>query len=138
MAAVQTQPILNQFNDNFVRNQTAVLDHVSSLFSQRRPEVFFTPQNRARRSYGNTELARDHFRLGTFSGTGRAQKNESPFHLSTVKENGDPGDNERRDTDIEPHERAARGRFSATVRSTIKRSPADAALAQKPVVMSLN
>src|SRR5437762_1573047 len=138
MAAAQTQPILNQFNDNFVRNQTAVLDDVSGLFTQGRPEVFLAPQNRARRSYGNTELPRNHFRLGPFSRTGRAQKNESSFHLSTVKENGDAGDNERRDTDVEPHERAASSRFSASVRSTIERSPADAALAQKPVVMSLN
>ena len=138
MAAVQTQPILNQFNDNFIRNQTAVLDDFSGLFSQRRPEVFLAPQNCARRSYGDTELARNHFRLGPFSGTGRTQKNESPFHLSTVKENGDPGDNERRDTDVEPHERAACGRFPTGIGSTIKRSPADAALAQKPVIMSLD
>src|SRR5882724_13322870 len=127
MAAMQAQPILNQFNDNFVRNQTAVLDDFGGLFSQKCPEIFLAPQNRARRSYGNTELARNHFRLGPFSGTGRAQKNESSFHLSTVKENGDPGDNERCDADVEPHEHAARGHFSATVRSTIEQSPADAA-----------
>src|SRR5206468_2580854 len=113
--AVQAQPIFDEFNDNFVRNQTAMLDHVSGLFTQRRPEVFLAPQNRARRSYGNTELARNHFRLGPFSGTGRAQKNESSFHLSAVKENSDSGDNKRGDADIEPHERAARSRFPATV-----------------------
>src|SRR6267154_1284370 len=86
----------------------------------------------------NTELPRNHFRLGPFSGTRRAQKNESSFHLSAVKKNGDPGDNERGDADIKPHKGAARRRFPATVRSAIKRSSANATLAQKPVVMPLN
>ena len=62
----------------------------SAVFSaERRPEVFFAAQNRARRSDRNTELPRDHFRLGPFAGTGRAEKNESPFHLSPVEENRD-------------------------------------------------
>ena len=84
-------------------------------------------------------MARNHFRLGAFAGTGRAEKNESSFHsrrrknrqqramaeyfnrlLSAVKEKGDPGNNEHGDADIKPHKRAAPRRFAATVGRAIK------------------
>src|SRR6266566_1682363 len=120
MAAVQAQPVFDQFNNDFVRNEVAALQHFRRLLPQRRAEIFFAAQNRARRSDGNTELARNHFRLGSFAGTGRAEKNESSFHLSAVKENGNPGNSEHGDANIEPHKRAARGRFAAAVGSTIK------------------
>src|SRR5207249_7890891 len=94
--------------------------------------------NRARLCDRYAELARNHFRLGPFSGARRAQKNESPFHLSAVKKNGDPGNNKHGDADIKPHKSAARRRFPATVRSAIKRSSANPTLAQKPVVVPLN
>jgi hypothetical protein len=43
VSSVQAQPIFNKFNDDFVRNQAAVLDDLSGLFSQRCPEIFFAP-----------------------------------------------------------------------------------------------
>ena len=97
-----------------------MLDDFSGFLAQWRPEVFFPAQNRTRRSDRNTELARDHLRLGSFSGTGCAKKNESPFHLSAVEKDRDASDDKRSDTDIEPHQRAARRRFAATVGGAIK------------------
>ena len=78
--AVQPQPVFNQFTIDFIRDQSAMLMIFGSLQSQRCPEIFFSAQNRARRSDWNSELARNHFRLGSFPGTRRAEKNESPFH----------------------------------------------------------
>src|SRR6266568_5381280 len=118
MAAVQAQPVLDQFNNDFIRNQVAALQYFRRLLPQGCAEIFFAAQNRARRSDGNTELARNHFRLGPLAGTRRAEKNESSFHLSAVKENGNPGNNQHGDADIKPHKRAAHGRFAAAVGST--------------------
>src|SRR6266536_127459 len=123
VATVQAQPVFDEFDDNFVRDETAVLDHFGGLLSQRGSEVFFTAYNCARRSDGNTELARNHFRLGAFAGTGRAEQNESSFHfrsLSAVKEKGDPGNNKHGDADIKPHKRAAPCCFAATIGGAIK------------------
>ena len=44
---MQAQPILDQFDDDLVRDQSAVLEHFGSLLPQRRPEIAFTAQNRA-------------------------------------------------------------------------------------------
>ena len=75
MSAMQTQPVFDQFNDDLVRDQAAVLSDFSSLQSKRRAEVFFPTQDRAWRCHRDAELARDHFRLRPFPGTGRAEKN---------------------------------------------------------------
>src|ERR1700736_1110655 len=101
-------------------------------------QVFFTAQNRARRGHRNSELTRDHFRLGSLAGTRRAQKNKSPFHLVAVKENGHAANHDDSDADIEPHERATARGFSARIGSTIERAATDAALSQKTVVMPLD
>ncbi len=106
-AAVQTQPIFDQFNDDLVRHQIAALSNFGRLQSKRRSEIFFPTQDRAWRSDRNAELAGDHFRLRPFPGTGRAEKNKSPFHLASVKKDRDSADDEHCDADIEPHERAA-------------------------------
>jgi len=82
---------------------------------QRRPEISFTAQDSARRSDWNAELARNHFRLGPFAGTGRAKKNEPPFHLSPVKKKGDTGDHEDGDPHIEPHQGTAGRCFAASI-----------------------
>src|SRR5438105_3404921 len=59
--------------------------------------------------------------------------------LSPVKKNGDSGNHQHSDPDVQPHQRAARGRFAATVRpARTKCSAPNAALAQKAVVMPLN
>ena len=97
-----------------------MLDDFGGFLAQRRPEIFFPAQNRARRSDRNTELARNHLRLGPFAGTGRAKKNESSFHLSAVKKDRDSGDDKHGDANIKPHQRAARRRFAATVGGAIK------------------
>jgi hypothetical protein len=97
-----------------------VLDDFGGFLAQRRLEVFFPAQDRARRSDGNTELARNHLRLGPFAGTGCAKKNESSFHLSTVKKDRHSGDNNYSDADIEPHQCAARRRFPPTIGGAIK------------------
>src|SRR5438876_7447264 len=138
MSAVQTQPVFDQFNDNFVRDQAAVLSDFSSLQSKRRAEILFPTQDCARRCDRDAELARDHFCLCPLPGTGRAQENESPFHLTPVKKNRDPSDDQRRYADIEPHERATLRRFAAAVGSAIKCSPSNTPFAQKTVVMALD
>ncbi len=100
-----------------------MLDRIGGLLPQRRPKIFFPAQNRAWRSDGNPEVARNHFRLGPFSGTRCAKKNKPPFHsrsLSPIKENGDPGNHEHGDPYIEPHQRAAGRRFAATIGGAIK------------------
>src|SRR6266496_3660274 len=80
-------------------------------------------------SNGNPEVPRNHFRLSSFAGTGRAEKNKPPFHLSPIKKDRDPGDHEHRNTHIQPHQRAAGRRLAARVGSAIKRAAPDFALA---------
>src|SRR5205823_10337623 len=137
VATMQTQPVLDQFNDDFVRDEAAASEHFGSLLPQRRSQIAFTAQDRARRSDRNAELARNHFRLGSFAGTGRTKKNEPPFHLSPVKKKGDPGDHEDRDPHIKPHQCSAGCRLAANVSATIEGSPPDSPLAQKAVVVPL-
>src|SRR5438128_10958389 len=84
MATMQTQPVLDQSNDNFVRDEPAALKHFSGLLPQRCPKISFTAQDSARRSDGNTEVARNHFRLGSFPRPGRAKKNKPPSHCRSI------------------------------------------------------
>src|SRR5206468_6632065 len=86
----------------------------------------------------NPEVPRNHFRLGPFAGTGRAEKNKPPFHLSPIKKDRDPGNHEHGNTHPKPDQSAAAHGFAARVGSAIKRAPSDPALAQKSVVMPLN
>src|SRR5450759_849266 len=103
MATMQAQPVLNQFDDDFVRHEAAASKHFSGLLPQRCSEISFTAQNSARRSDRNAKLARNHFRLCAFARTGWAKKNKPPFHSSSllaVKKNGDPGNHQHGDTHI--------------------------------------
>jgi hypothetical protein len=87
---MQTQPIFDELNDNFIRDQTTALGNFRGLLTERCPEIFFPTQDRTGRCHGNAELARDHFRLGPFPGTRRAQEHESSLHLAAIKEDCDP------------------------------------------------
>src|SRR5262249_26431662 len=127
---MQTQPVLDQFNNDFVRDKAAASENFGSLLPQRRTEVAFTAQDRASRSDRNAELTRNHFRLGPFTGTGRAEKNKPPFHLSAVKKKGHPSDHKDRDPHIEPHQSAAGCCLATSIRSAIKRSPPNPPLSQ--------
>jgi hypothetical protein len=74
--------------------------------------VFFpngVPRSSSRRKIapgevtGNPELARNHFCLGPFARTGRAEKNKPPFHLSPVEENSDASNYKHGDPHVQPH-----------------------------------
>src|SRR2546423_1956386 len=84
---MQTQPVLDQFNDDFVRDEATASERFGSLLPQGRSEISFTAQDSARRSDRKAELARNHFRLGPFPGTRRAEKNEPPFHSRRLLKN---------------------------------------------------
>ncbi len=77
---MQTQPIFDQLNNDFVRHQVSALSNFGRFNPQRRAKIFFAPQDRAWRRHRDAELARNHFRLRPLSRPGRAQKNESSFH----------------------------------------------------------
>src|SRR6478672_1931400 len=84
--AVQTDPVFDQLDDDLVRNEFAVFGLFRGLNSEQRPQFHFPPQNRAGRGHWNSKVARDHFRLGSLSGTGRTEEDESLFHLAPVEE----------------------------------------------------
>ena len=103
MATVQPQPVFDEFNNNLVGNQFAMLRRVTRLQPKRRPQISFAAQNGPGRSHRNTELPGDHFGLSSLSGTRRTQEHQSPFHLVPVEKNRHTADHEDGDGDIEPH-----------------------------------
>ena len=115
-AAVQAQPVFDQADNDLVGNQSAVLasSQPSSIPSG-------VPRSRSRRriapgrSHRNPKMPRDHFGLSSLSGTGRAEKHESSFHLATVEENRHAADHQNRDADVKPHQRSLPRRLTATV-----------------------
>ena len=103
VSAVEPQPILNQLDNDFIRDEITVPGCLRCFQSELCPEIFFTPQNRARGSNRNTELTGNHLGLSPLSGTRRAQKHESSFHLAAVKKNCHSPDYQNRDADVKPH-----------------------------------
>src|SRR6266481_2324593 len=81
---MQAQPVLDQLNDNFVRHKPAASKRFSSLLPERCAEISFTAQDSARRRNRNAEVARNHFRLGSFARAGRTKKNKPPFHYRSI------------------------------------------------------
>ena len=112
---MQAQPVLDQVDNDLVGDEAALFCNLRRFQPKRRAEVAFAPQNRAGRSDRNTEMARDHFRLRSFSGTGRAEKHESTFHLAAVEEDRHSADDENGDADIKPHQRSLLRRLAAAV-----------------------
>ena len=138
MPAVEPQPILNQLDNDFIRDEITVPGCLRRFQSELCPEIFFTPQNRARGSNRNTELTSNHLGLSSLSGTRRAQKHESSFHLAAVKKDCHSADYQDRDSDIKPHQRALARRLAPIVRGSIETGSPDSALAQEAVIMPLN
>src|SRR5215831_5105743 len=90
MGAVQSQPVFDEFNDDFVGDKAAALEHFGSLLAQWRAQFLFAAQNRTWRSDRNTEMACDHLRLRSFAGTGSAKKDESSFHYRPYRKIATP------------------------------------------------
>lgn len=80
MPAMQTQPILDQLDDDFVGHESTVLRCLGRFQSERRAEFFLAPQDRSRRRNWNSEMAGNHLGLCSFSGTRCAEEDETPFH----------------------------------------------------------
>src|SRR5687767_15193545 len=104
VAAMQPQPVFNQLHDDLVGHQPAVVGNLRRFKSERSTEVPFASQDCARRSDRDPELTSNHFRLSSFSGTRRAQKHQSPFHLVPVEEDRDAADDQDRDADVKRSE----------------------------------
>src|SRR5687768_15880894 len=115
-----------------------MMGDVRRLKSERSTEVPFASQNCARRSDRDPEMTRDHLRLSSFSGTRRAQKHQSSFHLVPVEEDRHAADDQDGDADVKPHERRAPRSLSARVAGAVEAPAPNASLAQESVVMPLN
>src|ERR1043166_1538748 len=124
---VDSDPIFDQLDDNFIRDKLAVLGLFRSLDPKQRSQFYFPAQNRAGRGHRNPKVTGDHFGLSSFSGTGRAEEHESfSFHLAPVEENGHAADDDDGDADVEPHQRRAPRRVAARIARAIEASAADA------------
>src|SRR5438045_8128243 len=127
--AVEPHPVLDQFDDDLVRDELAVLRVFRRLNSKQRPKFHFPAQNRAGRRHRNSKMPRDHFGLRPFSGTRCAEEHESSFHLASVEENSHAADNDDGNADIEPHQSRAPGRLTARVSGAIEPPATDATYA---------
>src|SRR5438552_448751 len=137
--AVQSQPVFNQLHNRCIRNEPALLNNLRRLGPQRCAKIFFSSQDRTRRSDRYPKLARDQFSLGTFPRTGSAEQNKPFLHSAAVKENRNPADDENSDRDVKPHQRALRCCLATVVsRACIERSSANPPFSQKSVVVPLN
>src|SRR5947208_13214653 len=116
-----------------------MLNKLRRLRHQRCAKIFFSAQDRTRRSERNPKLTGDPFSLGTFPRTGSAEQNKPFLHSAAVKENRNPTDDENSDCDVEPHQRPLRRSFATVVgRACIERSPPNPPFSQKSVVVPLN
>ena len=135
---MKRQPIFDQFNNNLVGHQSALLRSLSRLDPERRSQIAFAPEDGARRSNRNPKMPRNHLRLCSFSGTRRAEKHNATLHLASVKKNCHTTDHEDCDADVKPHQSSLLCRLSPIVGGAIKCPATDSPFAQKPVVMTLN
>ena len=89
---------------------------ISSAFHpERRSKIAFAPRMVPGEVTAMREMPRNHLRLRSLSGTRRAEKHNSSFHLASVKKNCHATDHQNGDADVKPHQSSLLRRLSPIV-----------------------